>query len=221
MSELKIVEAFAPFGALVECVDFRRPSAQTTAEVKRALAQHHVLVSRSHARPGDDDITRFFEGFGELSSRTPEVKAHFARLAALVPEYLENGAEEVGTRFTLSNVEEDGKKVGGLGNRELEWHNDQADLPRLKTISCLEALEFEEGAGNTFFCRHVFGPGDPARGAAQAARQRLRPARFQPLPVGGRQVSCSGSRFDPPGRAGPPGDGGGAVSMSTRTSPPR
>ncbi len=152
MSELRIVSTFAPFGALVEGIDFRAPSPQMTVAVKRALAQHHVLVSRGHATPGDDDIANFFEDFGELSSRTPEVKAHFARLAALVPEYLENGAAEVGTRFTLSNVEEDGKKVGGLGNRELEWHNDQADLPRLKTISCLEALEFEEGAGNTFFC---------------------------------------------------------------------
>jgi taurine dioxygenase len=94
----------------------------------------------------------FFKDFGILSMETPEVKAHFARLAKLVPEYLENGAAEIGARFTLSNVEKDGKKVGGLGNRELEWHNDQSDLPRLKMISCLEALDFEQGAGNTFFC---------------------------------------------------------------------
>jgi taurine dioxygenase len=152
VADLKVTEVFSPFGAVVAGIDFRKPSPEMTAAVKRLLAQHHVLVSRTHATPGDEDITNFFEGFGELSSRTPEVKAHFARLAALVPEYLENGAAEVGSRFTLSNVEEDGKKVGGLGNRELEWHNDQADLPRLKTISCLEALDFQQGAGNTFFC---------------------------------------------------------------------
>jgi len=149
---IRVTQALAPFGAVVEGLDFGRPSPAATAAVKRALAQHHILVSRGHPAPGDNDIANFFEDFGELSSRTPEVRAHFKRLAALVPEYLEDGAEEIGARFNLSNVEEDGKKVGGLGNRELEWHNDQADLPRLKTISCLEALEFEPGAGNTFFC---------------------------------------------------------------------
>lgn len=147
-----VVEVFSPFGARIEGLDFSRRDPETRDTIRRALAQHHLLLSRDHPKPDDEAITSFFEGFGELSSRTPEVKAHFARLAQLVPEYLEGGAGEIGSRFNLSNVEEDGKKKGGLGNRELDWHNDQADLPRLKTISCLEALEFEQGAGNTFFC---------------------------------------------------------------------
>lgn len=150
-TEIRTVQTFAPFGAVIEGLDFRKPSRDAVVAVKRALAQHHLLVSRDHPAPGDSDIATFFEGFGELSSRTPEVKAHFKRLSSLVPEYLENG-DEVGERFNLSNVEENGKKKGGLGNRELEWHNDQSDLPRLKMLSCLEALEFEPGAGNTFFC---------------------------------------------------------------------
>ncbi|MEQ8736123.1 MAG: TauD/TfdA family dioxygenase [Rhodospirillaceae bacterium] len=148
-----ISETFAPFGARIEGIDFRNaPSDEIVAALKRALAQHHVLVSRGHPTPGDEDIEQFFSAFGDLSSNTPEVKEHFRRLAKLVPEYIEEGAEEVGSRFNLSNVEEDGKKMGGLGNRELEWHNDQADLHRLKTISCLEALEVDPEAGRTYFC---------------------------------------------------------------------
>jgi taurine dioxygenase len=149
----RVSQTFAPFGALIEGLDFRKcPDADAVRAVKRSLAQHHVLVSRGHARPGDADIETFFSRFGELSGNTPEVREHFRRLAKLVPEYLEGGAAEVGARFNLSNVEEDGKKMGGLGNRELEWHNDQSDLPRLKTISCLEALDVDEGAGPTYFC---------------------------------------------------------------------
>ncbi|MDX2224056.1 MAG: TauD/TfdA family dioxygenase [Rhodospirillaceae bacterium] len=148
----RVVETFVPFGARLEGLDFRRPSDEAVAAVKRALGQHHVLVSRGHVAPDDDEITAYFRRFGTLCAETPEVKAHYARLAKLVPEYLEGGAAEIGTRYNLSNVEEDGKKLGGLGNRELEWHNDQSDMPRLKTISCLEALDFEQGAGNTFFC---------------------------------------------------------------------
>lgn len=148
----RIIETFNPFGALVEGLDFGQPTAVQTATVKRLLTQHHLLVSRGHVAPSDDVMESYFAGFGELSAKTPEVRAHFQRLAKLVPEYLENAQTEVGARFNLSNVEKDGKKQGGLGNRELTWHNDQADLPRLKTLSCLEALDFEEGAGNTFFC---------------------------------------------------------------------
>jgi taurine dioxygenase len=148
----RVVETFVPFGARIEGLDFGKPSPEATEALKQALAQHHVLVSRGHPAPDDQSMSRFFSNFGVLSLETPEVKAHFARLAKLVPEYIEEGATEVGARFNLSNVEKDGKKLGGLGNRELEWHNDQSDLPRLKLISCLEALDFEEGAGNTFFC---------------------------------------------------------------------
>jgi len=148
-----IAKTYTPFGARVEGIDFRSaPSDEIVTALKRALAQHHVIVSRDHPTPGDKDIEQFFSAFGDLSANTPEVKEHFRRLAKLVPEYLEEGAEEVGSRFNLSNVEEDGKKMGGLGNRELEWHNDQADLHRLKTISCLEALDMDPEAGPTYFC---------------------------------------------------------------------
>lgn len=153
MSSLpEITQVFSPYGAEVRGINFSKPSPEVTATIKRMLVQHHVLVSRGHPTPQDEDISNFFEGFGELSERTPEVQAHYRRLSKLVPEYLEKGANKVGTRFMLSNVEEGGKKLGGLGNRELQWHNDQADLPRLKTISCLEAIDFEAGAGNTFYC---------------------------------------------------------------------
>ena len=152
MPNVSITEGFLPYGALIEGLDFAQDDPQMVESIKRALAGHHLLVSRTHEKPSDEQIARFFAQFGQLSSETPEVRAHFARLAKLVPEYVEDGAETIGTRFNLSNVEEGGKKKGGLGNRELKWHNDQADLPRLKTLSCLEALEFEAGAGNTFFC---------------------------------------------------------------------
>ncbi len=149
----RVTETLLPFGAVIQGVDFGTvPSPEVVNSVKRALAQHHVLVSREHPAPDDDDIEQFFSAFGELSADTPEVREHFRRLAKLVPEYLEDGAQEVGSRFNLSNVEEDGKKMGGLGNRELEWHNDQSDLPRLKTISCLEALDVDPDAGATYFC---------------------------------------------------------------------
>jgi taurine dioxygenase len=148
----QVVETFVPFGARIEGLDFRDTSAAATTTVKRALAKYHLLVSRGHNQPDDTTITRFFANFGTLSFETPEVKNHLATLAKLVPEFLEDGAAEIGARFNLSNVEKDGKKMGGLGNQELEWHNDQSDLPRLKIISCLEALDFELGASNTFFC---------------------------------------------------------------------
>ena len=151
-STIRIRETLRPFGVVISGVSFDQVTQTQAEQVGRLLTQHHLLVCRDHTPPSDENIESFFEAFGELSNRTPEVRAHFQRLAKLVPEYLEDGADEIGSRFNLSNVEENGQKKGGLGNRELSWHNDQADLARLKIISCLEAVEVDPGAGSTYFC---------------------------------------------------------------------
>jgi alpha-ketoglutarate-dependent taurine dioxygenase len=77
----------------------------------------------------------------------------------------------------ISNIEDDGRPLGALGNGDLQWHSDQTYTKRPVFGTMLYAIEVPEGGGDTWF-------GDLA--AAYAAM----PAALR-LSVEGRQARYS------------------------------
>jgi taurine dioxygenase len=51
----------------------------------------------------------------------------------------------------ISNIKEDGRPIGGLGNAEAAWHSDMTYIPTPPTASVLYSVEIPPEGGDTFF----------------------------------------------------------------------
>ncbi|MCY4059063.1 MAG: TauD/TfdA family dioxygenase [Gammaproteobacteria bacterium] len=56
---------------------------------------------------------------------------------------------------TISNIVENGRPIGGLGNAEAAWHTDMSYIEDPPTASILYAMETPEEGGDTHFCNMV------------------------------------------------------------------
>ena len=56
---------------------------------------------------------------------------------------------------TISNIVENGRPIGGLGNAEAAWHTDMSYIEEPPTASILYAVEAPEEGGDTHFCNMV------------------------------------------------------------------
>ena len=56
---------------------------------------------------------------------------------------------------TISNIVENGRPVGGLGNAEAAWHTDMSYIEDPPTASILYAVEAPEEGGDTHFCNMI------------------------------------------------------------------
>ncbi len=135
---LGITPLEAPLGAMVEGWD---PKAELSdadlALLRQAMRAHLVLVLRGHAHPGDAELVRFGERFGEL------VKGSELFGLSSVPEILR-----------INNVvDEDGKPQGLLASSDLDWHADYSFVPTVGKESFLEAVELpRRDSPPTSFC---------------------------------------------------------------------
>lgn len=128
----------AELGADIEGLDLRAPlDADTFKQVEQAWFDHQVLRFRGQ-QLDDAALTAFSRHFGVLdkapiaASGAPPRPAH--------PEIA-----------VISNVVEDGKAKGSLGNSELVWHQDMSynDLP--PKASLLYGVEVPASGGETLF----------------------------------------------------------------------
>jgi taurine dioxygenase len=105
--------------------------------LRDALREHLVIRIRGQ-KLSDEDLMRVGEVYGKLekapisSNSGPEQWRH--------PEIT-----------IISNVIENGKPIGGLGNYEAEWHTDMSYVERTPTASLLYSLEVPETGGDTGF----------------------------------------------------------------------
>lgn len=136
---LRVVPTGAALGADVEGIDLSRPLvASTFAAISQAWADHLVLRFRRQ-RLGDADLVRFSGRFGDLDHCPPN---ELGRLH--IPE-----TPEI---TVISNVVEDGRPIGSLGNAEARWHTDMSYLEAPPRASLLYALEVPPQGGDTSFC---------------------------------------------------------------------
>ena len=118
----------------VEGVDLRRLDDAATAAIKSAWLAHKVLVF--HDQHLDED------GLVDFASRMGDVEIHLRQTRT-------TGRREV---LLVSNIKEDGKPIGRLGNQELNWHMDQIFMTQPTAGTILYAESVTPEGGDTWFC---------------------------------------------------------------------
>jgi len=141
----------APFdaglGAEIRGVDIRRPLAGEDRERIRAAWLRH-LVLRFRGEPmTDDEHMAFTRQFGDLESAPAAliekrygVKTDYAGRRPVAPEIA-----------VISNIVENGKPIGGLGDGEAFWHTDSSFVEIPPAGSFLRAIEVPPEGGATYF----------------------------------------------------------------------
>jgi taurine dioxygenase len=106
-------------------------------ELRKIWLRYGVVLLRNMAM-SPESLARFSALFGELEP----------------PPASEAGTrEELGSQpvWYISNVTENGRAIGSLGNAEADWHTDMSYLEEPPTASILYAQEVPESGGNTSF----------------------------------------------------------------------
>ena len=122
------------FAAEVKGVDISLLGAATFAEVQQAWLDNEILVLR------DQDITE--EDLVAFSGRFGDLEIHVRT------EYLSPDNPEI---LYVSNIIDNGRRIGILSDHEVGWHYDQIYLPRPAVGSCLMAAKLPARGGETSF----------------------------------------------------------------------
>ena len=105
------------------------------AEIKLLWLQNKVAIFRDQAL-SDDALIRFTRRFGPLFVH---VRSQFND--SVRPEIM-----------LISNVQENGRNLGELGNGDLDWHSDQSYSAEPVFATLMYAIEIPEKGGETWFC---------------------------------------------------------------------
>jgi taurine dioxygenase len=136
---MKINPINRDFVADVDGIDIGTISDEDFEAVYKAWLQFGVL--RLHDQPLDEEsLQQFSRRFGPLEERP------MGRLPAEAKAKIKN-------RYVtqLSNIVENGKPIGGLGNSEANWHSDMTYVDTPPPASILLGIEIPEVGGNTYF----------------------------------------------------------------------
>lgn len=125
-------------GAEIRGVDLTDIDDATFAALHKAWLDHGVLLLRNQSL-SDADLVAFSRRFGDLDDAPPNENGKGGV----------NGFSEV---LVLSNVKENGKAIGALGNAEAIWHSDMNYIAEPPTGSVLYSLEVPDSGGDTGFC---------------------------------------------------------------------
>lgn len=133
---MQITPTGGALGADVTGLDLREPaSAQAQAQLRAAFAEHALLRIRGQ-QLSRDDLTRFSGCFGEPVEH-PTNHRDRDPLNPLIT--------------IISNIEENGRAIGALGNAELKFHADLVFLHTPGSVSILYCVECPAGGGDTYW----------------------------------------------------------------------
>lgn len=137
---IEVIPTGAALGAEVRGIDLTAPLPPETFDaIQQAWYDHTVLLFRGQ-KLSDDDLIRFSRHFGELdiapASATDKAGAQ------------EKSRPEI---WIISNVVENGKPIGALGDKEAEWHTDMSYVEEPPMASVLHSLEIPARGGDTSF----------------------------------------------------------------------
>lgn len=131
----------AALGADILGVDLSQPlDAASFGQIRAAWMQHLVLRFRNQ-RLNDDQLMAFSANFGALDRNPRHARGELRTV--------EDSSAYVNV---ISNVVENGKAIGGLGNYESHWHSDMSYNAIPPMASALYALEIPPSGGDTGFC---------------------------------------------------------------------
>ena len=134
----------AALGAEVADIDLSKPLPRAEVDVIEA-AWHERLVVVFHGQTlSGSQLIAFSRNFGELDPPGPN-------------PYGEPFNEEHPELNVISNVVEDGKPIGNLGDGEAVWHADMTYVDVPPKAAILHALEVPppEAGGNTYFANMI------------------------------------------------------------------
>ncbi|MEQ8860972.1 MAG: TauD/TfdA family dioxygenase [Pseudomonadales bacterium] len=126
-------------GADIAGVDLTDLSDQVFAAIYGCWLDHQVIRFRDQ-RLDDDQLQAFSRRFGPLE------RAPLGFLSEAERERVDNPYVTV-----ISNIRQDGKPIGGLGNAEAIWHSDMTYLETPPPASVLLAIEVPSRGGDTYF----------------------------------------------------------------------
>jgi taurine dioxygenase len=119
----------APFGVVVEGLEWGRPSPDTVREITGLLRSRLLVVFRGQQSPTHEQLDEFFGAFGNLVLRTYDGSFHYGTF--------DDDLRNVVTRQQDQNYVANPQ----AGANELVWHSDQSHRPQLKILSVLEGVE--------------------------------------------------------------------------------
>lgn len=127
------------FGAEISNVDVRRLDDGEFDQIYAAWLEYGVLRLRNQPLD-EDELQQFSARFGPLE------EIPFGRLP-------ESEKARVKNRYVtqLSNIIENGRPIGGLGNAEANWHSDMTYIENPPPASVLLGVETPEVGGDTYF----------------------------------------------------------------------
>jgi taurine dioxygenase len=137
---LAIQNLDAPLGAEISGIDLSRPvPAGDVAAIEGAWCERLVVVFHGQDLT-DPQLIAFSKNFGELDPPGPN-------------PYGEPFLKQHPELNVISNVKEDGKPIGNLGDGEAVWHADMTYVDVPPKAALLHALEVPppEAGGNTYF----------------------------------------------------------------------
>jgi taurine dioxygenase len=130
----------APLGALIDGIDVAKPLPRADVDaIEDAWNERLVVVFRGQ-NLSDPQLIAFSKNFGELDPPGPN-------------PYGEAFNKEHPELNVISNVVENGKPIGNLGDGEAVWHADMTYVDLPPKAAMLHALEVPppEAGGNTYF----------------------------------------------------------------------
>lgn len=137
---IEIIPSGRALGAEARGVDLSKPlSAEDFTAIQQAWYDHIVLLFRGQ-KLSDDDLIRFSKHFGELDIAPASATDMAGSQEKSRPEI-----------WIISNVVENGKPIGALGDKEAEWHTDMSYVAEPPMASVLYSLEIPSKGGDTSF----------------------------------------------------------------------
>ena len=127
------------FVAEVMDVDLGRISDSEFRVLYKAWLEFGVLRIRGQSL-NDGELQRFSNRFGPLE------EIPYGKISEEEKQKIKNRYVTV-----ISNIEVDGKPIGGLGNKEATWHSDMTYIEDPPPASILMSLEVPELVGDTHF----------------------------------------------------------------------
>ena len=136
---MRVEQVGQSFVAEVMDVDLGRISDSEFQVLYKAWLEFGVLRIRGQFL-NDGELQRFSNRFGPLE------EIPYGKISEEEKQKIKNRYVTV-----ISNIEVDGKPIGGLGNKEATWHSDMTYIEDPPPASILMSLEVPELGGDTHF----------------------------------------------------------------------
>jgi taurine dioxygenase len=123
------------FAVEIDGVDLAALDEPTFKELRDVWMRNKVAVLRGQ-KLSDQELVDFTQRMGPLFTHVRD-------------QYHAPDRPEI---MYVSNLQEDGRNLGSLGNGDLRWHSDQSYTPRPVFGTLLYGVEIPDDGGATWFC---------------------------------------------------------------------